>query len=139
MSEEKEKHPWFKLNDLIQEFSDNRESYSAEKLQGLREEISLQLFFLSDSFSVAIASYDQKEHIRKTKAAEREQFYRGEMGADGKHMTIAEASNLARIDCAQEVEDCKEALRQKKRAEIVLIAVQQILHSLSSRLGMLKH
>lgn len=134
-----DKHPWYKLNELIDDFSDNRESYNADKLQNLREEISLQLFYLSDSFSIAIASYDQKEHVRKTKAAEREQFYRGEVGSDGKHMTIAEAQNLARIDCAKEVEDCKEALRQKKRAEIVLIAVQQILHSISSRLNVLKN
>lgn len=132
-------HPWFKLNELIEEYSENRETYNAEKLQELREGISLQLFFLSDSFSVAISLYDQKEHIRKSKMAEREQHYRSEKGSDGKSMTVAEAANLARIDCSQEVEDCKEALRQKKRAEIVLMATQQILNAISSRIHMVKN
>lgn len=134
-----ENHPWYKLNSLIDDYSENRESFNADKLQELRENISLQLFYLSDSFSVAISTYDQKEHTRKSKMAEQEQFYRGQTGADGKNMTIAEASNLARIDTAKEVEECKEALRQKKRAEIVLIAVQQILHAISSRLHMVKN
>lgn len=130
---------WTILNSLIDDYSENRESYNAEKLQELRESISLQLFYLSDSFSEYISNYDRADHIRKSKMAEREQFWRTEKGEDGKAMTIAEAANRARIECATEVEDCKEALRKKKRAEIVLMAVQQILNSISSRLNMIKN
>lgn len=132
-------HSWTLLNNLINEYSDNRQSYNAEKLQDLRESISLQLFYLSDSFSEYISSYDQKEHVRKSKMAEREQFWRTQKDDDGKSMTIAEAANRARIECDKEVEDCKEALRKKKRAEIVLTAVGQILNSISSRLNMIKN
>ena len=129
---------WTILNSLIDDYSDNRTTYNAEKLQELRESISLQLFYLSDSFSEYISTYDQAEHIRKSKMAEREQFWRTQKDDDGKSMTIAEAANRARIECSEEVENCKEALRKKKRAEIVLMSVQQILHAISSRLNIIK-
>lgn len=132
------KDSWTILNHLIEDYSENRESFDLDKLQSLREKISLQLFFLSDTFSEYIATYDQKEHVRKSKAAEREQYWRTQKDDDGKSMTIAEASNRARIECNEEVEECKEALRKKKRAEIVLMSVQQILHALSSRLNIIK-
>lgn len=130
--------PWTLLNNLIEDYSENRDNFNPDKLQSLREAISLQLFFLSDKFAEYIANYDQTEHVRKSKAAEREQFWRTQKDDDGKSMTIAEAANRARIECSEEVENCKEALRKKKRAEIVLTAVQQILNSISSRLNMLK-
>lgn len=132
------KDSWTILNSLIEDYSENRESFDLDKLQSVREKISLQLFFLSDVFAEYISDYDRREHIRKSKAAEREQFWRGQKDDDGKAMTIAEAANRARTECHQEVEDCKEALRKKKRAEIVLTAVQQILNSISSRLNIIK-
>lgn len=132
------KDSWAILNHLIEDYSENRESFDLERLQSLREKISLQLFFLSDSFSEYISTYDQMEHIRKTKAAEREQFWRTQKDDDGKSMTIAEAANRARMETSTEVENCKESLRKKKRAEIVLMSVQQILHAISSRLNIIK-
>ena len=129
---------WTLLNSLIDDYSENRTTYNAEKLQDLRESISLQLFYLSDSFSEYISTYDQMEHVRKTKTAEREQFWRTQKDEDGKAMTIAEAANRARMETTVEVENCKEALRKKKRAEIVLTAVGQILNSISSRLNMVR-
>ena len=133
------KDSWAILNGLIEDYSENRESFDLDRLQALREKISLNLFFLSDSFSEYISTYDQAEHIRKSKMAEREQFWRTQKDDDGKSMTIAEAANRARIECSEEVENCKEALRKKKRAEIVLTAVGQILNSISSRLNMIKN
>lgn len=132
------KDSWAILNHLIEDYSENRESFDLERLQSLREKISLQLFFLSDSFSEYISTYDQMEHIRKTKSAEREQFWRTQKDDDGKSMTIAEAANRARMETSTEVENCKESLRKKKRAEIVLMSVQQILHAISSRLNIIK-
>lgn len=134
MSEDK-KHPFIKLTELVQEYDENRESYDVVKLQGLREEISINLFYMADSASTALANYDFAEHARKTKTAEREQFYHTQLGSNGKSMTVAEAGNLARIDCKEEVEKCKETLRQKKRVEITLTAVGQILNSLSTRIS----
>ena len=132
------KDSWAILNHLIEDYSENRESFDLDRLQSLREKISLQLFFLSDSFSEYISTYDQMEHNRKTKSAEREQFWRTQKDEDGKSMTIAEAANRARMETTVEVENCKESLRKKKRAEIVLMSVQQILHAISSRLNIIK-
>lgn len=132
------KDSWAILNHLIEDYSENRESFDQDRLQALREKISLQLFFLSDSFSEYISTYDQMEHIRKTKSAEREQYWRTQKDEDGKSMTIAEAANRARMETSVEVENCKESLRKKKRAEIVLMSVQQILHAISSRLNIIK-
>ena len=132
------KDSWAILNGLIEDYSENRESFDLDRLQALREKISLNLFFLSDSFSEYISDYDRNEHIRKSKMAEREQFWRTQKDDDGKSMTIAEAANRARIECNEEVDNCKESLRKKKRAEIVLMSVQQILNSISSRLNIIK-
>lgn len=132
------KDSWAILNNLIEDYSENRESFDLDKLQSFREKISLQLFFLSDSFSEYISTYDQMEHVRKTKSAEREQYWRTQKDEDGKSMTIAEAANRARMETTEEVNNCKESLRKKKRAEIVLMSVQQILHAISSRLNIIK-
>lgn len=129
---------WAKLNALIDDYSENKDSFNLEKLQDLRENISLQLFFLSDLFSEYIASYELAEHVRKSYMAEREQFWRGELDDNGKSMTVAEAANRARIEAKTQVEECKEALRRKKRAEIVLSSVGQILNALSSRINLYK-
>ena len=130
-------HPFIELSNLIDEYSENRHTYDAPKLQNIRESISLALFYLSDSASQALANYEMSEHTRKTKMAEREQYHRNEVGSDGKHMTVAEAANLARIDCKAETEDCKNALRQKERVRIILSSTQQILNSISTRLSLI--
>lgn len=134
MSKEKV-HPFLRLTQLVEEYDQNKESYDVHKLQLLREELSINLFYMSDSASIALSNYDFAEHARKTKTAEREQFYHTQLGSNGKSMTVAEASNLARIDCKEEVEKCKETLRQKKRVEIILSSVSQILNSLSTRIS----
>ena len=131
MSEEK-LHPFLRLTQLIEEYDENKESYDVNKLQLLREELSINLFHMSDSASVALSNYDFAEHARKTKTAEREQYYHSQLGSNGKSMTVAEAGNLARLDC-------KETLRQKKRVEIVLSSVSQILNALSTRIAITRN
>lgn len=133
------KSAWFSLNNLIEDYAENKSTYSVEKLQDIREDISLQLFKLTDVFSEYIASYEMAEHVRKSFMAEREQYWRTELDDNGKLMTIAEASNRARIESKKQVEDVKEALRKKKRAEIVLMSVQQILNAISSKINSLKN
>jgi hypothetical protein len=137
MSKEK-LHPFLRLTQLVEEYDENKESYDVNKLQLLREELSINLFYMSDSASIALSNYDFAEHARKTKTAEREQFYHTQIGSNGKSMTVAEAANLARIDCKEEVEKCKETLRQKKRVEITLSAVSQILNALSTRISIVR-
>lgn len=131
-------HPFLRLTQLVEEYDENKESYDVTKLQLLREELSINLFYMSDSASIALSNYDFAEHARKTKTAEREQFYHTQVGSNGKAMTVAEAGNLARIDCKEEVEKCKETLRQKKRVEITLSAVSQILNALSTRISIVR-
>lgn len=128
-------HPFLRLTQLVEEYDANKESYDVNKLQLLREELSINLFYMSDSASTALSNYDFAEHERKTKMADREQYYHSQLGSNGKAMTVAEAGNLARIDCKEEVERCKETLRQKKRVEIILSSVSQILNSLSTRIA----
>ena len=93
---------------------------------------------MSDSASEALSRYDLAEHVRKMKMAEREQYHRAGTGSNGKPMTVAEAENLSRIECKQEVEDCKESLRKKKRVEIILKSTEQILHAISYRIEMIE-
>lgn len=138
MSKEK-LHPFLRLTQLIEEYDENKESYDVNKLQLLREELSINLFHMSDSASIALSNYDFAEHARKTKTAEREQYYHSQLGSNGKAMTVAEAGNLARLDCKEEVENCKETLRQKKRVEIVLSSVSQILNALSTRIAITRN
>lgn len=133
------KHPFIRLKELIEEYDRNRESYDVNKLQGLREELSINLFLMADSASIALSNYDFAEHTRKTKTAEREQYYHTQLGSNGKAMTVSEAGNLARIDCKEEVEACKETLRQKKKVEITLSAVSQILNALSTRIAITRN
>lgn len=133
------KHPFIALSELVDEYSKNKSSYDAKKLQDLRENISLNLFYLSDSASLALANYDMAEHDRKIAMAEREQFHRSDIGSDGKSMTVSEAQNLARIDCRAQAEKSKEALRQKERVRIILSSTTQILHAISSRLHMVEN
>lgn len=134
-----EVHPFIRLTHLIKEYDENRESYDVNKLQGLREELSINLFLMADSASIALSNYDYAEHARKSKTAEREQFHHTQLGSNGKSMTVSEAGNLARIDCKEEVEVCKETLRQKKKVEITLTAVGQILNALSTRIAITRN
>ena len=130
-----EKHPFTRLTELIEEYKQNKESFDANKLQSLREDIALTLFYLSDSASQSIANYDAAEHVRKSKMAEREQFYRNDTDNEGKRITATEAQNLARIDCRAEVEVSKNALRQKERVRIILSSTNQILNAIASRIN----
>ena len=133
-----QKHAFTKLTELIEDYKNNKDSFDASKLQSLREDIALTLFYLSDSASQSIANYDAAEHVRKSKMAEREQFYRNDTDNEGKRITATEAQNLARIDCKEEVEKSKNALRQKERVRIILNSTNQILNALASRISQIQ-
>lgn len=131
------KNAWQELNRLIDEFSENRESHNADKLQSLREEISLQLFYLSDGASKALSNFDKADYERKrnyAKLIEDNKYDR-----EGNKNTVSVTESLARIQNEEYEEATVEAMRQKERVKIALSSVNQILNAISSRLHSLKN
>ena len=131
-------HPFHQLSELIEEYSSNKNNMTVEELQDLRENISLNLFYISSDAAQAIANYDSKDYKRKRKQAEREEYYRSDTdNRTGKNYTVADSERLARLDLKEVEEEVVEALRQKERVRIIITAVQQILNALSSRISQL--
>lgn len=123
------KHPFETITDLINDYNDNKNSYDRQQLQDLRDNISLNFFYLSDSVSAGISNYDAACHIRKIKNAKQTLLHRKEGN------TVADAEHLARIDCEQEADKEVEALRVKERVRIIINAVPHILNSISTRIN----
>jgi len=132
----KDLHPFYKLNNLIEEFNNTRENINLERLQALREDIAINLFLLSDSVSQTIANAESKDYDRKRFYAEKEEFYRNSIDErTGKNHNVADSERLARLDAKDIDEACSFAYKQKERARLVVIAVQQILNSISGRIS----
>src|SRR5690554_1778537 len=130
------KHPFNAISELIDTFNNERNSMTTEELQNLRELISYNLFLLSDSAALAISKYEAKDYERKSLQAERIEYYRNSIDdRTGKNYTISDAERLARLELKDIEKEVVEALRQKERVKIIIIAVQQILNSLSSRIS----
>src|SRR5690625_4425947 len=134
MSEEQ--HPFFRLTELIQEYDKNKNSYDAEELQNIRENISLTLFYLADSASKAISNFDSADYERKRNYAELIEEHRYD--DEGNKNTVAVTESLARIANKEKEEALVEALRQKEKVRIILSSTNQILNAISSRLNMIK-
>lgn len=131
-------HPFFELTKLVENYSENKDSFDVDKLQSMREDISLCLFKLSDSASRALSEVDLADFARKRNYSERFNFHKRESDDDGKTNTVALAENLARIDNKILEEDYCEAARKKERVRIILSSTNQILNAISSRLSMIK-
>lgn len=131
-------HPFLILSELIDRFNSQRNSMTVEELQDLRENIALNLFYISDSAAQAIANYDAKTYERKSLQAEKEEYFRNEIDdRTNKVYTVADSERLARLELKEIEKQEVEALRQKERVRIVLSAVQQILNALSGRISQL--
>lgn len=136
--ESKKRNAFQELSENIDKFNKGRDSMTVEELQDLRETISLNLFYLSDQASQAIANYDAKNYERKSLQAEREESYRCKIDPrTNKTYTVADSERLARIELKEAEKKEVEALRQKERVRIILTAVHQILNSLSGRINQL--
>ena len=135
-----ETHPFYQLSDLIDDFNKNRNLMTINQLQDIRENIALNLFYLSDSVSQTIANAEARDYDRKRFYAEREEYYRNEIDErTGKPHNVADSERKARLE-AKEVDDaCSFAFKQKERARLIVIAVQQILNSISGRIGQLNN
>ena len=111
---------------------------TAQELQDLRENISLNLFYLSDSVSQTIANAESNDYARKRFYAEKEEYYRNQIDErTNKYYNVADSERLARLDAKEVDEACAFAFKQKERARLVVIAVQQILNSISARVNQL--
>jgi len=132
----KKEHPFIRLSDLIKEYSEKKASYSAKELQDMRENISLTLFYLSDSASTALSNYDKADWERKRTYAELIEENRYD--EEGSKNTVTVMESLARISNKEKEEAVVEALRQKERVRIILSSTQQILNAISSRLHMIE-
>lgn len=131
-------HPFFVLTELINQFNTSRNSMTLSELQDLRENIALNLFFLSDSVSMTIANAESNDFDRKRHYAEREEFYRNETDErTGKNYNVADSERKARLDSKGVDDACAFAFKQKERARLVVLAVQQILNSISGRISQL--
>ena len=131
-------HPFFELTQLINSYSENKDSFDIDKLQSMREDISLCLFKLSDSASRALSEVDLADFERKRNYAERFNVHKNEVDESGKTNTVALAENLARIDNKKFEENYCESARKKERVRIILNSTNQILNAISSRLSMIK-
>lgn len=133
-----EQHPFYKLSELIDKFNAERNSLDLSGLQDLRENIALTLFYLSDSVSQTIANAESNDYARKRFYAEKEELYRNTVDErTNKHYNVADSERLARLDAKEVDEACAFAFKQKERARLVVLATQQILNSISGRIGQL--
>jgi len=131
-----ESHPFHKLMSFVEEYNENRESFNMEKLQLMREDIAINLLLLSDSVSQTIANAESKDYDRKRFYAQREEHYRNEIDKrTGKNHNVADSERLARLDAKEIDEACAFAYKQKERARLTVIAIQQILNSISGRIS----
>jgi hypothetical protein len=131
-------HPFYVLSELIDKFNTGRNSMTLQELQDLRENLALNLFYLSDSVSMTIANAESKDYDRKRFYAEKEEYYRNEIDErTGKNYNVADSERKARLDSKKVDDDCAFAFKQKERARLIVVAVQQILNSISGRISQL--
>lgn len=133
-----EQHPFYTLSELIDTFRDKRDVMDLKQLQDLRENISLTLFYLSDSVSQTIANAESNDYARKRFYAEKEDEYRNTIDErTNKNYTVADSERMARLEAKDVDEACSFAFKQKERARLVVLATQQILNSISGRISQL--
>lgn len=128
----KKQQPFLELVDLIDKYKDNKDSFDKNMLQNMREEISLCLFYLSNSVSITIANYDRADWDRKRNYAQLIESNRYD--SNGEKNTVAVMESIARLKNKEKEEAVVEAIRQKERVKIIMSATNQILNAISSRL-----
>lgn len=126
------------MSSLINKFNNEKSDMTIDELQVLREDISLTLFYLSDSASRAISNYEAKDFQRKQVQAEREAFYRDSVDPKTqKNYTVADAERKARLELKEVESKLVEACRKKERVRIILNAVREILNAISGKINQL--
>ena len=133
MSTESNQHPFIQLSELVEKYKKGKESFDTKELQTMREDISLCVFYLSDSASQAISNYDKADWDRKRNYAVL--IGENKTDDDGNKNTVAVAESLARVQNELFEEEVVVAIRQKERVRIILSSTNQILNAISSRLS----
>jgi len=133
MSTESNQHPFIQLSELVEKYKKGKESFDIKELQTMREDISLCVFYLSDSASQAISNYDKADWDRKRNYAVL--IGENKTDDDGNKNTVAVAESLARVQNELFEEEVVVAIRQKERVRIILSSTNQILNAISSRLS----
>jgi hypothetical protein len=131
--EDSRPHPFIQLSDLIDRYRDGKNSFDVKELQTMREDISLCLFYLSDSVSVAISNFDKADWDRKRNFSKL--IEENKCDSEGKKNTVSIAEALSRVQNEPYELEVVEAIRQKERVRIIISATQQILNAISSRLS----
>jgi len=132
-TEDKRPHPFIQLSALVDKYRDNKDSFDVKELQTMREDISLCLFYLSDSVSLAISNYDKEDWNRKHNYAKL--IEENKYDEDGSKNTVAVTESIARIKNEEAEKKVVEALRMKERVRIIISSTNQILNAISSRLS----
>ena len=131
--EDSRPHPFIQLSDLIDRYRDGKNSFDVKELQTMREDISLCLFYLSDSVSLAISNFDKADWDRKRNFSKL--IEENKCDSEGKKNTVSIAEALSRVQNEPYELEVVEAIRQKERVRIIISATQQILNAISSRLS----
>lgn len=135
MSKDREKNAFYELEKLIDEYADTQGNYDIDKLQTIRENIALQLYYLSSDYAIAISQYDSADWERKRNYAELVEKHK--YADDGSKNTVAVMESLARIENKEYELSVVEALRKKERAKLIVSATTQILNAISSKIHQL--
>lgn len=136
MEKAKNIHPLHQLYNLIDKYTEEKDKMTLSELQDMRENLALNLFYISTDASQAIANYESKEFERKRIQAQKEEELRYKINPKTqKQYTISDAERIARIGLVEIETEVSEALRQKERVRIILRAVEQILNALSSKIS----
>jgi hypothetical protein len=126
--EDSRPHPFIQLSDLIDRYRDGKNSFDVKELQTMREDISLCLFYLSDSVSVAISNFDKADWDRKRNFSKL--IEENKCDSEGKKNTVSIAEALSRVQNEPYELEVVEAIRQKERVRIIISATQQILNAI---------
>lgn len=132
-------HPFNKLVELIEEYTEKKQNMTVEELQTMREDISLNLFLMNDSAAKAISNYDAEDYKRKRFYAERQEHYRGKQNENGKLYTVADSERLARLESKDVDDRVVEALRQKERVRLIITATKEILNAIAGRISQINN
>jgi hypothetical protein len=132
-------HPVEAISKLIDRYNAKKETYDPDDLVSMREDISHQLFLMSDFYSDIRHGHEAADYRRKRCIAEVEERLRGSKSEKtGRNIAREELSNTARLECAEAENDWLEAGRKYYKVKIMVDAVNQILNAISSRISLTK-
>lgn len=120
------------LTRLITSYPEIRRVGSLEELQELRDQISESLFHFGDTYAFIRANSERAESNYKMCIEENKVFRRKQL--EGKKGSVTVADSEAILDCREKLEEMHTKNEQYYLAQNLILRVDQVLNSLSSRL-----